>query len=117
MTKQLTKTARELRETGVGRSRETAAGVLERTGRQVKEQSKKASLFIEERGEQVGSKLESRGSKMRSRGGSVLFRYARNHPLLAILFAGLALVIVGAFVLPAVARGRQEMDEENFAVP
>ena len=117
MNKQLTKTARELRETGVGRSRETAAGVLERTGRQVKEQSKKASLFIEERGEQVGSKLESRGSKMRSRGGSLAFRYLRRHPLLALLFAALGLVIIGAFVLPAVARGRQDADEEYFAVP
>ena len=117
MNKQLTKSAREVRETGVEKSRETAAGVLEKTGRQVKQQSKKASHFIEERGQQVGSKLESRASQMRSRGGSLPFRYLRSHPLLALLFAGLALVIIGAFVLPAVARGRQDVDEEDFAVP
>jgi hypothetical protein len=117
MNKQLTKTAQELRETGIEKSRVTAAEVLEKTGRQLKQQSKKASHFIEERGEQVGSKLESRASKMRNRGGLLPFRYLRSHPLLALLFAGIGLVIIGAFVLPAVARGRQDVDEEYFAVP
>jgi len=117
MNKQLVKTARELRETGVGTSRETAAGVLERTGRQLKQQSRRASRFIEESGNQFGNKLESRASKIRGRGGFLPFRYFRSHPLQAFLFGGLALAIVGAFVLPVFVRGREEVDEEYFAVP
>ena len=117
MNKQLTKTARELRETGVERSRDTAAEVLEKTGQQLKQQSKRAGHFIEERGQQVGSKLESRAGQMRSRGGPLPFRYLRNHPLQALLFAGLGLAIIGAFVLPVLTRGRQDVDEEYFAVP
>lgn len=117
MNKQLTKTARELRETGVEKSRDTAAGVLERTGRQLKQQSKKAGHFIEESGTKYGSKLESRAGKMRNRGGFPLFRYFRSHPLQAFLFAGLALAIIGAFVLPVLVRGREPVDEDYFVVP
>ena len=113
----LTKTARELRETGVETSRERAAGVLETTGRQLKQQSKKASHFIEERGDQFGSKLESRASKMRTRGGFPLFRYFSGHPLQALLLAGLTLAIIGAFVLPVFTRGREEVDEDYFSLP
>jgi hypothetical protein len=117
MNKQLTKTAQELRETSIEKSRETAAEVLEKTGRQLKQQSKRAGHFIEERGEQVGSTLESRASRMRSRGGFLPYRYLRSHPLQALLFAGLGLAIIGAFVLPVFVRGRQDVDEEYFAVP
>lgn len=118
MNKQLVKTARELRETGVETSRETAADVLEKAGRQLKQQSKRAGHFIEERGQQVGSRLESRASKMRSRGGFLPLRYFRSHPVQAFLFAGLALAIVGAFVLPVFVRGRGHVeDEEYLAIP
>jgi hypothetical protein len=117
MNKQLTKTARDLRETGVEKSRETAAGVLEKTGRQLKQQSKKASHYIEERGDQFGSKLESRASQMRSRGGFPLIRYFGSHPLQALLLGGLTLAIIGAFVLPVFTRGREQVDEDYFALP
>lgn len=117
MNKQLTKSAQELRETGVEKSRETAAEVLEKTGRQLKQQSKKAGHFIEERGVQFGSTLESRASQMRSRGGSPPVRYFKSHPIQAFLFAGLALAIISAFVLPVLTRGRQEVDEDYFALP
>jgi hypothetical protein len=113
----LTKTAQDLRETGVEASREKAAGVLEKTGRQLKQQSKRAGNFIEERGDQFGTKLESRASKMRSRGGFPLIRYFGSHPLQALLLGGLALAIIGAFVLPVFTRGREEVDEDYFALP
>jgi hypothetical protein len=117
MNKTLTKTARELRETGVEKGRGTAADMLERTGRQLKQQSKKAGHYIEEQGDQLGSKLESRASKIRSRGGFPLIRYFGSHPLQALLLGGLALAIIGAFVLPVFTRGREEVDEDYFALP
>jgi ElaB/YqjD/DUF883 family membrane-anchored ribosome-binding protein len=117
MNKQLVKTARELRETGVETSRETAAEVLAKAGRQLKQQSKKAGQFIEERGQQVGSRLETRASNMRNRGGPAPVRYLKSHPFQGLLLAGLVLAILGAFVMPILARGQHEGDEDYFALP
>ena len=113
----LTKRARELRDTGVETSRQTAAEVLKKTGRQMKRQSKKASHFIEERGVQLGSTLESRAGRIRGGRHPALLRYFSSHPIEGILFAGLALAIICAFVLPVLTRGREAEDDDYFAVP
>jgi hypothetical protein len=116
----LMKTAKDLREnvrTSVETSRETAGEVLETTGRQIKRRSRKAGHFIEGSGNRIGRNLETGAKKMRGGRRFSPFRHLRKHPIQALMLAGVGFAIVGAFVLPAFLRNREEETSDYFAVP
>jgi len=107
--------ARQRLEGGVQQSREAAADALHSAGRGLRRRSSKAADALERGGADIASRLEGSASRIRGERGPLAtapFRYARRHPLLTLLFVGLAGIAVAGFVVPALRR--QANDEEEW---
>jgi hypothetical protein len=114
--------ARDTVETGKAESRETAAGLVERFGARIRQQSQRAARATEQTGDRIASRLEGKAAEIRpERSRSTMRRaggYLWHHPWQTLLLFGLITGVLAVIALPLLGQHSEEEEEfEGYIVP